>query len=186
MPLVGYARRQFSNATKEFTQLYSNGPVAKSGDATCIIMSNNPYKIIWDVLILFLLTFICFVVPYRLAFSDGESFGWQLTYGIIDMFFTLDILLTFFTSVSDNNNVCEITDKKFIAERYFKTWFFFDVLSVVPIDKIIASNENPANDANSLIRFVKIGKLYKLIRLTRLAKVLKLIKSQNSVMGHFS
>ena len=50
--------------------------------------------------------------------------------------FLIDIILTFFTSVTDDKQVYEITDKWEIAKKYLKGWFWIDVLSILPLDLI--------------------------------------------------
>ena len=73
-----------------------------------------------------------------------------------------------------------MTDKKKIAKKYLKGWFWVDLISILPIDVILVSSQSKAT---ILARFAKIGKLYKLIRMIRLAKVLKLLKSKNTVVS---
>ena len=68
----------------------------------CIILSGNPIKIIWDCLILFALVVVGCVVPIHLAFESTETHNWKVFYIIIDICFFIDIVLTFFTSVSDD------------------------------------------------------------------------------------
>ena len=85
---------------EDFSMFYSSAPAGQY-DARCIIMSNNGCKILWDVWILALLLLISIIVPWRLAFYDESDAGWQAAYFIVDMFFFIDIILTFFTSVTD-------------------------------------------------------------------------------------
>jgi hypothetical protein len=95
------------------------------------------FKMFWDVYVLVLLLAVCTVIPWRLAF-DGESFGWELTYTIVDSCFFIDIILTFFTTItSPTHNQVEIEDKKEIAINYLTGWFAIDFLSIVPFDMII-------------------------------------------------
>lgn len=147
-----------------------------------IIMSNNVYKIVWDLSILFLVLLICIIVPIRLAFVEEDTHSWKITWYVVDGLFFIDIVLTFFTSVTDEMGITDITNKKVIAIKYMKSWFIIDLFSVLPIDVFFAATM----DFNTLVRFTKIGKLYKLIRMTRLTKVLKIIKSKNTVVSHFA
>jgi len=159
--------------------LYSDG-VKDKADKKCIIMQNNPYKMMWDVWVLFLLLIVSMVVPMRLAFANEETTFWFLVYLVTDLFFLVDIFLNFFTSIDDEQKVYSITDRKTIARKYLRGWFWVDVLAILPIDIVLKSTQT---EATALARFAKIGKLYKLIRMIRLAKVLKLLKSKNAVMS---
>ena len=99
-------------------------------------MQNNVCKIVWDLWILLVLLVISLVVPYRLAFATSESYSWTVVYVTTDILFFIDIILTFFTSVSDEQKVYDITDRCEIAKRYLKGWFWIDVLSILPLDII--------------------------------------------------
>ena len=132
----------------------------------------------WDLYIVFVLVFVAFVVPYRLAFVDVDTDVWVWTYQTIDFMFLVDIVLTFFSSIQTDENSEEITDFKLIATEYVKSWFFFDIISILPIDYLM----DQAN-YNQLFRFTKIGKLYKLVRMTRLAKLLRLLKKKKYLVS---
>mmetsp|Transcript_27296 Transcript_27296/g.36510 ORF Transcript_27296/g.36510 Transcript_27296/m.36510 type:complete len:264 (+) Transcript_27296:1271-2062(+) len=141
-------------------------------------MQNNRYKIMWDILVLIILLVVSIIVPTRLAFAQSEPISWFVFYSTTDFIFFIDIILSFFTSVSDEQKVYEITDKKYIARTYLKGWFWVDFISILPLDLIMLQQQN---QATILARFARIGKLYKLIRMIRLAKVLKLLKSKRQV-----
>jgi hypothetical protein len=167
---------------EDLMSLYTDQPVM-SANKKCIIMQNKLAKIVWDIWILVLLLVISTIVPYRLAFSDQDSVPWITLYSVADTFFFIDIIVTFFTSVTDDQKIYEITDHRIIARKYLKGWFWIDVISILPLDLILLSEDQ---QATVLARFAKIGKLYKLIRMIRLAKVLKLLKSKNTVMTQFT
>jgi len=73
----------------------------------------------------------------RLAFYDRDPLGWILMYGVVDFSFLTDLVLTFFTSYTDETTNKEIYSHKKIARTYFSSWFFFDLCSVLPIDYIL-------------------------------------------------
>ena len=56
----------------------------------------------------------------------------------IDFIFLLDMILTFFTTITDKNSMLELTDKKAIAKDYIRTWFIIDLVSIFPFDEISA------------------------------------------------
>ena len=167
----------------DFALLYKAGPKQVS-TKKCIIMSSNPCKIAWDLFILSLLLLVCIVVPYRLAFYPESDTFWNVTYISMDFMFLIDIIVTFFTSVSDDITCTEIVDRKIIASLYLKGWFAIDAISIFPFDLLATASQG--GEVSSLVRFSKIGKLYKLIRMTRLVKVAKVLKSRNSIMSQFT
>ena len=70
-----------------------------------------------------------------------------------------------------------IDDRAKICTIYIKGWFFIDLIAILPLELIIAS------DVNSLVRVARIGKLYKLIKITRLVRLIKVIKSQGKLFN---
>ena len=53
---------------------------------------------------------------------------------IVDIVFLIDIIMTFFTSYQNEDETHEFTDLKSIAIRYLKTWFFVDLISILPLE----------------------------------------------------
>ena len=128
--------KKFTSVIEDFIHLYSNTPVSKR-NKKCLIPQSHPLKIVWDLLILSILLLISLIVPYRLAFEETEDPLWQVVYLVTDAFFLIDIILTFFTSVTDEKKVYEIINKWEIAKRYLKGWFWIDVISILPLDLML-------------------------------------------------
>lgn len=103
------------NIVEDFLVLYA-APTTGENNRKCIIMRSNKCKLAWDIFVLIILIIVSMVVPIRLAFSTYDPLSWTLAYIIVDCIFTVDLILTFFTSISDENKVYEITDKKKIAK----------------------------------------------------------------------
>ena len=75
-------------------------------------------------------------IPLYLSF-DNESED-EHKYGfLIDIFFFMDIIITFRTTSVNLVTGEEIINPKEIGKRYIKGRFIIDFLSAVPIDKII-------------------------------------------------
>jgi hypothetical protein len=54
----------------------------------------------------------------------------------IDFFFLLELITNFSSAYPDENkDMCD--DRKRIAIRYFKGWFFIDFVSILPLDIIL-------------------------------------------------
>ena len=83
-----------------------------------------------------LLLFVCLVLPWHIAFSI-QSAGWCLAYNWIDFFFLVDLILQFFRTIPETEDVNENTDRGVIAIHYLKGWFIVDVMSITPFDDII-------------------------------------------------
>jgi len=86
---------------------------------------------------------------------------------IIDVIFSIDIIINFFSAYYDQNDDIVI-DKRKIAIKYIKSWFIIDFLGVFPIYLFI---EGDSKSINNLVRLLRIQRLYKLLRLNRLKKI---------------
>ena len=61
------------------------------------------------------------------------------------------------------------------------TWFFFDLISIIPFDLIFEYGR-----FSRLARITRLGKLYKIIRMTRLVKMLKIVKERNKLVKYLN
>lgn len=168
---------------EDFLVLYGSPQNENNMSKSCIINRGNIFKVVWDIFVLIILLVVSMIIPIRLAFSIFETTTMHWLYTTIDLIFAIDLVLTFFTSITDEHKVYEITNKKIIAKQYLKGWFWVDLISIIPVDLILVSVES---SATVLARFARIGKLHKLIRMVRLAKVFKLLKSKNTVVSQFA
>ena len=102
--------------------------------------------------------------------------------------FGIDIVLTFFTSIPDEEKMQDIVDRKVIAKKYLETWFTIDFVSIIPFDFIVGImvKSEKLSNMNMVLRVSKIGKVYKLIRLMRLVKVFKILKQKKQLTAKFS
>ena len=94
-------------------------------------------KISWDFLILILLLFISITVPYRIVYIEKDSGKWKHVYYAIDVFFGVDMLLTFNTSYTESEQMKEVYNRKKIALNYLKGWFIIDFVAVIPFDDLL-------------------------------------------------
>ncbi|CDW80054.1 cation channel family protein [Stylonychia lemnae] len=61
--------------------------------------------------------------------------------------------------------------KRDIAKTYIQSWFFVDLLTIVPFDYILESGSY-----NRLGRILRLGKIYRMIKMIRLARLVKVVK----------
>jgi len=74
-----------------------------------------------------------------------------ITNYIVDFCFMIDIIIQFNLSYYDSK-YNKITSRRMIAKRYLKSWFFIDLISVIPIDAL----EVDVNVLAKMFRFAKL------------------------------
>lgn len=78
-----------------------------------------------------------------------------------------------------------MTDKKVIAKKYLKFWFWLDLLSILPVDMIIlTSSGEGGGNLSGVTRFSKMGRLYKMVRMLRMVKMIRLIRDRKKIMDN--
>lgn len=124
------------------------------------------------------------LTPWELAFVEDETVGWLIVLYIIDSAFFIDIIVTFFTAYQDEKGMEMVTDKKIIAKKYLKFWFWLDLVSIIPIDKFIPQDETDSGSYGGVTRFTKMGRMYKMIRMLRMVKMIRLIKDRKKIINN--
>ena len=137
-----------------------------------IILPDNPYKKIWDLLIAFLILYSAIITPYDIAFSESNKVSWFEV--LIDILLGIDIVLTFFSAYTDDEENLVKNHKK-IIKKYLKSWFIVDIISVLPISYFF----NPQGKYSGLTKISKLPKLYRLIKLTKLLRITKMSSKGN-------
>ncbi len=136
----------------------------------CLIGLDSTFKQVWEALKFVMLTYQFYYLPLSLTFLlDGVPLHLYLIDKAIDMFFVVDIVLTFFTAIVDNHDIQ--TNKGKIAKNYLKGWFIPDVLSVLPTEEIVS-----IFTGESATDFSKLGRTLKAIRFVRFARMAKFLK----------
>jgi hypothetical protein len=102
-----------------------------------IIDEQSIYKGIWDMYCMACVIYIALVVPFRLSFDEKPGKAFKVISAWVDVTFLIDIILTFFTEVYDENNYTKINTHRDIAVRYLKGWFLFDIISIFPFEQVV-------------------------------------------------
>lgn len=131
--------------------------------STWIIDPGAQWRIRWDMMMLVLVMWTSYSVPYRASFSthNGGIEAWAELF--IDVVFLLDVFLNFFTAYYETEGILQ-TNPRAIARRYLRGWFFLDLVSSIPISGF-SSALSP-----TLARFFLALKFVKLLRLVRLMR----------------
>ena len=136
-----------------------------------IILPDNPYKKMWDLLVAFLILYSAIITPYEIAFSDTNNISWFEV--LIDILLGIDIVLTFFSAYTDDEENLVKNHKK-IVKKYLKSWFIVDIISVLPISYIFKQGK-----FSGLTKISKLPKIYRLVKLTKLLRITKMSSKGN-------
>ena len=95
-----------------------------------IILPESRVRMIWNLIVFFLLMYTATLVPYRTIFIDEEEKFTFLFFfdAIVDVLYFTDLVLNFFMAYEDVDKRQETRLKK-IAINYLNSWFFLDFLS---------------------------------------------------------
>ncbi|ERN07024.1 potassium channel KAT3 isoform X1 [Amborella trichopoda] len=128
-----------------------------------IISPFNPRYRAWEIFLIFLVIYSAWICPFEFAFLRYKQDALFIVDNIVNGFFTIDIVLTFFVAYFDHRSYLLIDNPKKIATRYISTWFIFDVCSTVPFQpfSLLFTDDDPG-----------IGfKVLNMLRLWRLRRV---------------
>ncbi|CDP04802.1 unnamed protein product [Coffea canephora] len=98
----------------------------------CIISPFDPRYRVWDTFLVFLVFYTAWVSPFEFGFLDEPSIALSITDNVVNGFFAIDIILTFFVAYLDKATYLLVDNPKQIAWRYTRTWLLFDVISTIP------------------------------------------------------
>ncbi|CAD5186642.1 unnamed protein product [Musa acuminata subsp. malaccensis] len=128
-----------------------------------IISPYNPRYRAWQMFLVLLVIYSAWICPFELAFLRYLPPKLFWVENILNSFFAIDIILTFFVAYLDRKSYLLIDDPKRIAARYLSSWFIFDILSTAPFQAISLLFEGSGNDLGF--------KILNMLRLWRLRRV---------------
>ncbi|KAJ0513948.1 putative cyclic nucleotide-binding domain, potassium channel, voltage-dependent, EAG/ELK/ERG [Helianthus annuus] len=123
-------------------------PLGASSDDTQNHINSRSSKIIspmdskyryWQTLMVVMVAYSAWTYPFEVAFLKSSSHTHKQLYiadSIVDLFFAIDIVLTFFVAYVDPTTHLLVRDPKSIATRYLSTWFVMDLASTLPFELI--------------------------------------------------
>jgi len=144
-----------------------------------IISPYDPHYRYWELFLTVLVIYSAWICPFELAFLRDLPSKLLLVENIVNGFFAIDIVLTFFVAYVDSKTHLLVDDRKKIAIRYLSTWFIFDVCSTAPFQSISLLFSHKGND----LAF-KILNMLRLWRLHRVSSLFARFKS-SSASPHF-
>ncbi|PKA47202.1 Potassium channel KAT1 [Apostasia shenzhenica] len=128
-----------------------------------IVSPYDPCYRAWEKFLIFLVIYSAWICPFEFAFLKYLPNNLFLADNIVNGFFAIDIILTFFVAYLDRKSYLLVDDPKKIAVGYLSSWFIFDICSTAPFQPIsLLFNEH----GNSLV-----FKVLNMLRLWRLHRV---------------
>ncbi|KAL1210335.1 putative potassium channel AKT5 [Cardamine amara subsp. amara] len=140
----------------------------------CFIVSPfDPRYRAWEWFLVILVLYTAWASPFEFGFLQTPRAPLSILDNVVNGFFAVDIILTFFVAFLDKATYLLVDDPKRIAWRYASTWLLFDVISTVPYE-IFASL------LHNTIQGYGIFSMLRLWRLRRASKCFaRLEKDQN-------
>ncbi|KAF8114960.1 hypothetical protein N665_0030s0009 [Sinapis alba] len=128
----------------------------------------------WESFMVLLVAYSSWVYPFEVAFlSSSPKRSLCIADNIVDFFFAVDIVLTFFVAYIDRRTQLLVREPKQIAVRYLSTWFLMDVASTIPFNAIgfLITGTCKLNLTCNLLGLLRFWRLRRVIHLfTRLEK----------------
>ncbi|KAK1434704.1 hypothetical protein QVD17_00453 [Tagetes erecta] len=86
----------------------------------------------WETYLVALVLYTAWVSPFEFGFLDRPERPLSIIDNIVNGFFAIDIVLTFFVAYLDKTSYLLVDNPKQIAWRYTRTWLLFDVVATIP------------------------------------------------------
>ncbi|XP_042507547.1 potassium channel AKT2/3 [Macadamia integrifolia] len=126
----------------------------------------------WETFMTILVAYSVWVYPFKIAFMKlSPRGGLYIADNIVDIFFLIDIVLTFFVAYIDPRTQLLVQDSRKITIRYLSTWFVMDLASTIPFEAIgylFTGRNNVSLCLLGMLRFWRLRRVKQLF--TRLEK----------------
>lgn len=128
-----------------------------------VVSPFSPYYRAWEMFLVLLVVYSAWISPFEFAFLAYKQDALSVVDNVVNAFFAIDIVLTFFVAYLNSDSYLLIDDHRKIAVRYLSTWFIFDVCSTVPFQSLMLLFTNHSGGLSF--------KLLSMLRLWRLRRV---------------
>ncbi|MED6132624.1 RAC-alpha serine/threonine-protein kinase [Stylosanthes scabra] len=116
---------------------------------------------IWQTFLVILVVYTAWVSPFEFGFLKKPESPLSYTDNVVNALFAVDVILTFFVAYIDKTSYLLIDEPKQIAWRYTRTWFAFDLISIIPSELVRKLSPAPLQTYG----------LFNMLRLWRLRRV---------------
>lgn len=119
---------------------------------------------VWETFLVFLVFYTAWVSPFEFGFLEEPRGPLSITDNVVNGFFAIDIILTFFVAYLDKSTYLLVDNPKQIAWRYTKSWLALDVVSTIPSELARSILPKPLKEYG----------FFNMLRLWRLRRVSKM------------
>ncbi|KAG7545340.1 Cyclic nucleotide-binding domain [Arabidopsis suecica] len=174
-------RRRSSKDVRNITSVSSSllpafGTVIEGDTASSkrfIVLHYDRRYRLWELFLVMLVGYSAWASLFELAFERAAEGALMTVDLIVDFFFAVDIILTFFVSYLDKSSYLVVDDHKLIAKRYLKSVaFVMDVASTLPIQFIYKTITGNIGRGQAF-GFLNLLRLWRLRRVAELFKRLE-------------
>ncbi|XP_021276040.1 potassium channel AKT1-like [Herrania umbratica] len=116
---------------------------------------------VWETFLVILVVYTAWVSPFEFGFLKKPESPLSVTDNVVNGFFALDIILTFFVAYLDKTTYLLIDDPKKIAWKYGSSWLALDIISTIPSELAQKISPKPLRSYG----------LFNMLRLWRLRRV---------------
>ncbi|CAA0814270.1 Potassium channel AKT1 [Striga hermonthica] len=113
----------------------------------------------WETFLVILVVYTAWVSPFEFGFLEKPQGPLSIMDNVVNGFFAIDIILTFFVAYLEKSTYLLVDDPKKIAWKYTTSWLAFDIISIIPSEL-----------ARKISTFRFYG-LFNMLRLWRLRRV---------------
>ncbi|KAF8055137.1 hypothetical protein N665_1301s0012 [Sinapis alba] len=125
-----------------------------------IISPFDPRFRAWEMWLVILVIYSAWICPFEFAFITYKKDALFIVDNIVNGFFAIDIILTFFVAYLDSHSYLLVDNPKKIAIRYLSTWFAFDVCSTAPFQSLsLLFNYNGSEIGFRVLNMLRLWRL---------------------------
>lgn len=176
---------------KEFGNMAVRKLERQLNEKSCVLHPESRNMSRWNTVILFFLMLSLVITPFDSAFGkmDDELTVTFVIGQIIDLVFTVDTVLQFFTMYQDPVENVWIYDRWRIIKNYLFGFFLFDLLSIIPFEAIAVLvmksgyTTKAQRDWVVHLRVLQILRLARFLKILRLTRMKRLLASQENSIG---
>ncbi|CAD6229775.1 unnamed protein product [Miscanthus lutarioriparius] len=131
-----------------------------------LVSPYDPRYKVWEIFLILLVVYSAWICPLEFAFLRYLPRAPFVVDDVVNGFFAVDIVLTFFVPYVDSKSYLLVDDHKKIAVRYLSTWFAFDVCSTFPFHSISLLFNRHEHGLG--LKFLNVLRLWRLRRVSSL------------------